>query len=102
MTAKKSKPKPRKNNNSKKSEKTRSKGPQLQLIEWVDNAGDMGWRGLKEIELIVPTAITVGFVVKENRSVVCLASSLANNGDTNRRNYIIKSCIKKRTNLRSS
>jgi hypothetical protein len=72
---------------------------ELQQIDWLDHWGDGSWKGQNEIDLDPPLMTTVGYLLKENAKVVCLAADLGPKGSTNGRSYILKSCITKRSTL---
>ena len=46
-------------------------------IEWLDSCQAVsGWAELDNLDLSIPTMITVGFVIRQNLEVVAVATSL--------------------------
>lgn len=71
-------------------------GDNIEVITWRDAQSDDGWDSERTAELA--TIITVGFLIKENKEAVCIASTWAD-PDSNCRLHIPKSWIKDRKTM---
>ena len=71
-------------------------GDNIEVITWRDAQSDDGWDSERTAELA--TIITVGFLIKENKEAVCVASTWAD-PDSNCRLHIPKSWIKDRKTM---
>tara|TARA_R110000796_G_scaffold188298_1_gene305184 strand:- start:135 stop:512 length:378 start_codon:yes stop_codon:yes gene_type:complete len=68
----------------------------IEVIKWKDAQSEDGWSSERTAELA--TVITVGFLIKENKEAVCIASTWAD-PDSNCKLHIPKSWIKERKTL---
>ena len=78
-----------------------SKGKPLLYVEFLDHGSAAGWRDHTEVDLPANTCTfaAVGWLVREDKKVLCLGSF--RDGDSSHsRQYIIKACIIKKRKLK--
>jgi hypothetical protein len=83
--------------------KHQMKNPKLVYVEFLDHGSSIGWRSDNEVDIETPAinlCFAVGWIVAENKKVLCLGSFRSDNKDSQVRQYILKSCITKRRQLR--
>lgn len=75
----------------------------LEKIEWLDHvtySDNSVWHSIEDVEALAPTTIyTVGWVIKETRKYLCVASTLSEDGGAKGEFNIIKGAVVKRTVL---
>ena len=82
----------------------RNHTPVLEYIEWTDHGFGCGWVEAVDVDLTESmkknTVRGVGWVIQENRRELCLATFIDERNATMARQYIVKSCIIKRRQLK--
>lgn len=84
-------------------QKTKARTGKLVYIRWLDHVGwtQNNWHDIDDTKLLTPSVIdTVGWIVKETKKHIIVASIITDNGNTNGEICIIKGCIVKRKNLK--
>jgi len=74
----------------------------LVLIEWYDAEADCSWAEEKDIDKWMKEdflAIEVGWVIRETKDIICMCSSIGNDGTIGNRTKIPKPWIKSRKEI---
>lgn len=82
---------------------THNRRQRLTYVEFLDHGTTSAWRDETGIDLEGETCLvrSIGWVVKENKTILCLGSFQSLDDDTSHaRQYIIKGCILKRRTIK--
>lgn len=79
------------------------KKPSCIYVEWYDHASASGWEKTNNLDLEPLVCKTVGWVLKEDKNVMCIGSTMQENMGLDNsaiRTYVLKKDIRKRKVLR--
>lgn len=76
------------------------KQPKLIYVEWVDHASGDGWARPEHVDPTPLRCATIGWLLKETKDTLVLNGTACENGVSGSRMYIVKSCIRRRKQVK--